>query len=784
MTWRRHSLLLIALIFHAAAFAATLDLTNAVVVTPSALSVPEQKAVTMLVDEVDKRTLVHWQVQTGMPSASRPAIQVTRSGRGPAEGYRLDVSASPPVVTITGNDARGVLFGIGHLLRTLHMRQGSVTTDSDVHVETAPHYRLRGHQLGYRPKTNSYDGWTVAMWEQYIRDLAVFGTNAIELIPPRSDDDADSPHFPLPPMRMMTEMSRIVGEYGLDTWIWYPAMDKDYSDPKTVQFALVEWGEVFRKLPHVDAVFVPGGDPGHTQPKYLMALLEQETQILRRYHPKAQMWVSPQSFDRQWLGEFIEILKREPAWLTGVVYGPQVRVSLHDLREAVPARYPIRNYPDITHSTHSQFAVPDWDLAYARTAGREPINPRPTDMRAIFHHEQPGTIGFLTYSEGCNDDVNKIVWSALGWDPAADIVKTLRDYARYFIGDGYADTFAQGLMALERNWRGPLLTNSGVDSTLAQFAEMETRASPRDKLNWRFQQALYRAYYDAYTRRRLLRDTAAEQAALDRLRDAGKSGSRAAVAASEAVLDQGAAEPVAGEWRARIFRYAEALYQSVRMQLSVPLYQAIGRDRGATLDSVDVRLNNRSWLKQRFTELLQLPGEPERLKAIDAILNWTNPGPGGFYDDLGDPARQPHLVRPVSYENDPAYLLSPMMGFARPTWGLEGWRTSWITDAESLFDAPLDMHYADLDLAAHYKIRIVYGGEKSPARVIRLVADGEYEIHPFQLIENLTAPMEFDIPPAATADGDLRLTWVKSPGLAGSGRGCQVAEVWLIRKNP
>ena len=94
---------------------------------------------------------------------------------------------------------------------------------------------LRGHQLGYRPKTNSYDAWTVPMWEQYIRDLAVFGTNAIELIPPRSDDADDSPHFPLPQMRMMAEMSRIANEYGLDVWIWYPALDKDYSDPKTVE---------------------------------------------------------------------------------------------------------------------------------------------------------------------------------------------------------------------------------------------------------------------------------------------------------------------------------------------------------------------------------------------------------------------------------------------------------------------------------------------------------------------------------------------------------------------
>src|SRR6516225_11326842 len=94
-----------------------------------------------------------------------------------------------------------------------------------------------------------------ARLEQYFRDLAVFGCNAIELIPPRSDDDADSPHFPRPPMEMMIGMSRLADELGLDVWIWYPAMDRDYAVPATVAFALREWGEVFRKLPRIDAVF-------------------------------------------------------------------------------------------------------------------------------------------------------------------------------------------------------------------------------------------------------------------------------------------------------------------------------------------------------------------------------------------------------------------------------------------------------------------------------------------------------------------------------------------------
>ena len=160
--------------------------------------------------------------------------------------------------------------------------------------------------------------------------MVIFGTNAVELIPPRSDDDDMSPHFHLSKIDMMAEMSRICAEYGIDVWIWYPAMDKDYSDPKTVEFALKEWTEIYRRLPRIDAIFVPGGDPGHTRPKDLMALLEKETGVLRRYHPKAQMWVSPQSFTREWTDEFLAILKnQQPAWLSGVVFGPQV---LHFLR--------------------------------------------------------------------------------------------------------------------------------------------------------------------------------------------------------------------------------------------------------------------------------------------------------------------------------------------------------------------------------------------------------------------------------------------------------------------
>jgi hypothetical protein len=774
MRWKLTFAAILLLVPRVAAQAPLLDLTDAAVATPAKLSPVEEKAVTMLIEEVEKRTQVRWQrLIIEKAPEGESSIIVGNAGTlnwlgKPAkllpEGFAIRAyrQENKGMVLVAGHDSRGLLFGVGYLLRKLHLSKGKVLLPAGLDITTAPHHPLRGHQLGYRPKTNSFDGWSLPLWEQYYRDLIVFGTNAIELIPPRSDDAKDSPHFPLPPMEMMVGMSKLADQYGLDVWIWYPAMDADYSDPKTVEFALKEWGEVFAKLPRIDAVFVPGGDPGHTRPKTLFALLEKQAANLKKYHPKAQLWVSPQSFDKKWMDEFLELVRAEPAWLAGVVHGPQVRMSIPALRQAIPKKYPIRNYPDITHSLRCQHPVPDWDAAFAVTQGREGINPRPRGMAEIFRADHQHTVGFITYSEGCNDDVNKLVWSALGWDPQADVLTVLRDYGRYFLGPKLTDTFAQGLLALEKNWQGPVLTNTGIQATLQQFQTLEKAATPQDKLNWRFEQALYRAYYDAYVRARLLYETQLEDEALGHLRDAKSLGSLLAMKEAEAVLDKAVLKRTAVDYRAKVFELAEALYQSIRMQLSVERYKAISVGRGANLNTIDYPLNNRVWLKLQFEEIRKLDTEAERLKLLDEIVNWTNPGPGGFYDDLGNPSAQPHLVRGAD---------GPLVHFEDRPKG----RKSWWDQALTLYDAPLKMHYEGLDPAAKYKVKAVYGG------AVRLVANDKSEIHP--LLNKTYQVVEFDLPPEATASGTLTLTWTRAPGGGGAGRGCQVAEVWLMRRD-
>ncbi len=799
------------------------DLSQATVVTAPHPGAREAKAVSMLVEEAERRSGIRWRVESGAmrpspltiyagtraswPSlGSRPASSRSGTEQLAADGYaiRTGSDAAGRWIAIAGADERGMLFGIGKLLRSIDYFPQRMSLDAArIEGASSPRYRLRGHQLGYRPKTNAYDAWDTAQWEQYYRDMIAFGTNAVELVPPRSDDGDDSPHFPLPKGRMMTEMSRLAGEYGLETWIWYPAMDKDYSKPETVDSALREWAAIFQTLPRVDAVFVPGGDPGHTQPQYLLALLEKQKQSLRRFHPNAQMWMSPQSFRAAWMEEFFDIVSRPDTqrWLDGVVYGPQSRLPLTELRRKLPERYPIRLYPDITHSVQCQYPVPDWDLAFALTEGREVINPRPEGEANILRRTIPGTIGFISYSEGCNDDVNKFVWSALGWNPDLPVIEALRDFARYFVGARETEGLAQGLLGLEANWRGPLATNDGVRGSLARFQDLERSASPSALESWRFQQALYRAYYDAYVQARLLDETAALNRAtgiLARVAEIGwtaqpldiggppsaspPNGLDPALLLDEAdrVLAQPLLNPANTEQRRRVAELGEALLQSIRMQLAVQRYQGEAVSRAANLETLDHPVTDVPYLRRQIASIRKLAGPNQQVEAIRALLSRTDPGPGGFYDELGNPANHPHLLPGPGSIEDPEFRASPLMGCDYPDELGDTAPIAWKHWAGSLFDAPLRMQYTNLDSQARYRLRVVYSGDQRRIK-IRLEANGKFEIHPFLLRAQPPAPQEFDIPAEATAAGRLDLAWTREPGLGGNGRGCTVAEVWLIR---
>lgn len=785
----------------------TLDVTHARVVNLVRNKQVLRRSLEVLQQEVKKRSGIQLPVLTSRPAAGIPTIvlvrendlvqlsaadrgQLTRMAAIGKDGFKLIVDEKQKTVWIAGKDARGLLYGVGRLLRKLEMRPGKLLVPGQLAIAESPRYPIRGHQLGYRPKTNAYDAFSVAQYDQYIRELALFGANSIEILPPRTDDDATSKHMKLPAIQMIGEQSRICAEYGLDVWMWYPNMGLNYTHPDSIQKELAERHQVFAAVPKLDALFVPGGDPGELEPDVLFAWLAKEAEVLHQYHPKAKIWVSPQVFrpTTAWFDAFYKQVNKAYPWFGGVVFGPWIKTPVDEIRKRVKPSIPIRHYPDITHNYASQYPVPHWDLAYAMTLGRESINPRPHDEKAIHNAFDAYGAGSISYSEGTNDDVNKFVWSDQDWNPQTPVIETLRDYARLFFGPAYTETGAQGLVALEQNWRGSLLTNESVDRTLVQWQALETGAPLALRQNPRFQMGLIRAYYDAYTRRRLLYETELEAQARDQLSEMKPGESMVAIQKARTILEKAWKEPILPAYRARCFALADSLFNSIGAQLTIERHGAVS-GRGNFIDNIDIPLNDSPWLLAQFEQMEKLPAEPERLQKINETLHRTDPGPGGFYDHFGAPESWYRVLSDVSWAKDPGNLRSPRtsfgVGLVGEEWvdeikatGFKGQVTprAWMKQAKALYDLPLKIKYTELDPSTTYRIRIAYTGRFRSR--MKLTTDDGSVIHDF--IQTGEQPIyEFDVPKAASADGTVTFIWNCGEGE----RGSQVTEIWLIRKN-
>ncbi len=752
-----------------------LDLTTATVVVPPDADGLWGQAAQVLIEEVADRTGVCWPLVGGGAGAAKPAVVFERRAAGASggtEGYRVETLDGE--VRLSGASPRALLFAAGALLRHLDMRAGGVRLPRPLQIDTAPRYPLRGHQLGYRPKNNTYDAWSPAQFDRYIRDLALFGGNTIELLPPRTDDADTNPLMRTPKEELLARVTETLRRYDLVSGLWYPLMAEDYVGAEGVAAELAAADAVFALCARLDYIFVPTGDPGHLAPEPLLAFLARLAAVLRQRHPGAEVWISAQGFAPPKLAELFSRLRNDaPDWLTGVVYGPWTACTLPEMRQAVPERYALRLYPDITHTMHCQFPAPDWDPAFMATLGREPINPQPRMQAEILRHHAPGTLGFVTYSEGANDDVNKFVWTALGWDPDADVGEVLRQYGRLLVGARHGEGVAQGLLALERNWAGPLVANTQVPVTLQQLQAIEAAATPEELGNWRLQSMLYRGYFDAYVRRRLIAAVAGAEQVRDWISRAPAVGADVAIAGARQALDRAADEPVAPHWRSRIHALGDALFGSIGMQLSVAKHGAANTERGANLDTLDVPLGDGPWLAAVLEDIATLPTEAERARALAELDHVHSPGPGGFLDDLGNPLAQPHLdTRPLPPHDlefqDSAWLV-PTFGTRRPANPPQP--VLWQTAAETLYGAPLVLSYDHLDPGTRYRVRVLYHGRYRAA--VSLEAGGVLLHGPLRPT-NPPAPVAFAVPQEATADGRLTLTWRLHEG-----RGVQVAAVWL-----
>lgn len=765
------------LLFSLSISAQVADLSKATIIASKNIPSPvRETAIRVLKEEIAQRTNI--QLREGDKIGNQPVIALVLSSEkefagsqvpinnadikpeNKPEGFRLvlDQSNGRKILWLIAADQRGIIFSIGQLLRTAELSHGKFLFDKKNEIATSPKYPIRGHQIGYRNTANSWDSWTMEQYEKYLRELALFGTNSIENIP--FHDGTNNPLMKYPRDVMNNKISEICHEYGLDHWDWIPA-DVDLSNPVKFKEELARHEEYYKNCPYLDGIFFPGGDPGSNHPKDVMPFLKAVTAKLKKYHPKATMWISLQGFSDEQVDYFYQYLDtNNPDWLTGVVTGPS-SPDLAATRFRLPKKYQHRHYPDLTHTVRCQYPTLNWDQGFALTEGREVCNPQPVYYAKIHNRYAPFTDGFLSYSDGVHDDVNKVTWSQMAWDPTRPVRDVLVEYARFFFGSAVAEAGADGILALERNWVGPTEENGGIDATYAFWKNLEIQHPELNK-NWRWQLLVMRSNYDVFVKRRKAYEQKLEKEANEVLLKAPELGAKKAMSMALELVNKGDKEPITNDLRAKIVNLCEALWQSIGLQTSVKKYQASGSERGAILDFIDYPLNNRWWLEDEFKKITKMASEKEKLARIEVIAKWENPGPGSYYDNVSDISKSSHVFTFSDDATDVAWWEG----------GLSRKRLS-----TQLFQNFPVLKYNDLDPNGRYLIRVA-GYREALLRV-----DGE-RVDPTIYNKGYEEFKEFPLNPKFVSDGKIDVTFDQPEESTLNWRErSKVTDVWLIKLN-
>ncbi|WP_338360032.1 hypothetical protein [Yeosuana marina] len=745
-----------------------------ILITPSLEAKFQETVMGVFKEEVEKRTGIEllqssdWNSKTLIVLAlskdvvlkeqSLPAHSKEKS-ECKKEGYRVlhQTIKGKDVLWIIGADFRGILYGIGKTLRIAEMSKGKIRIATKIDIAESPKYEIRGHQFGYREKANSWDSWTVEQFDQHFREQVLFGANSFENIP--FQENKPSVHFKYDPRMMEVEMSKICATYDADYWVWTPAI-KDLTKPGNYKEALEEQEDLYARCPKLDGVFVPGGDPGKNHPSVLIPYLEDLLKIIHKYHPKAGLWVSLQGFNEEKINYFFKYVREnKPDWLTGLVNGPG-SPPLDIERAMLPEKYQYRFYPDITHTIRCQYPVANWDQGFALTLGREPCNPQPVDYAKFFRRDMVFTDGFITYSDGSHDDVNKVIWSQLGWDPNKDIKTILEEYTRFYFGYKVAKISTLGILDLEENWRGSLRYNRSIKKTLALWEKLEEENSGLNKHNWRWQQLVMRAYYDAYIQERLIYEQNLEKEANNILVSARKIGTYEAMNKSLEKVQMADSVFVAVNLKKKVFEYAEALFHSIGAQTSVLKYHASDAERGAILDLIDYPLNNRLWLEDEFEKIKHLKTEDEKLKKLELIRTYEAPGKGSFYDNISS-VNAKHVT---SRTDDAIDYLWENNGLSRKRLSTQ------------LFQFTPELEYEGLEFNTNYIIRVTGYGEAL------LRANGEH-LKPIKYEKEYGEFKEFYLPQALVKNGKLKITFDKpNEEHLNWRKQSRVTDVWILKQ--
>lgn len=407
-----------------------------------------------------------------------PALTLALDATLPAEGYALR-DAADGGLALAGADPRGLVYGIGRLLR-----EGEFTAQGWIpgawRGADQPALPVRGIYFA----THFHNYYHVAPIEEvqrYVQQLALWGINVVavwfDMHHFRGIDDPAAQAM-LERLRAILQAARDVG---LDTALTTianegyddspPELRADWtsghngyhhppgghyhrelcpSQPGAVELEL-RWAaerlEAFSDV-GIDYLWLwPYDQGGCTCPQCapwgangLLKMAQPLARQFKEHQPQGKVLLSTWYFDHFIQGEweaFDEALPRRCPWADYLIVDDAVDLfPPYPRRHGPPGGLPMVGFPEV-----SMFANWPW--------GGYGANPYPARLQRYWDEAGSLLSGGFPYSEGIYEDLNKVLCAGLYWDPVRPVQDTLRAYLAYEFGPEHADDLSKAVAAME-----------------------------------------------------------------------------------------------------------------------------------------------------------------------------------------------------------------------------------------------------------------------------------------------------------------------------------------------
>lgn len=452
-----------------------------------------------------------------------------------AEGYCIE--DAPGGVRIVGNDARGLLYGIGKFLRACRFDDGVFTPGAwrGVSVPTRA-FRTIYFATHFH---NFYHAAPINEVTRYIEDLALWGYNGLcvwfDMHHFQGIDDPAAQAM-LARLRALLQAAKAldlrvgivdVGNEGYanspeELRAEWRTGDNDYTGklshyhvelcpnkPGAKELLLRWFDEIYAQFQEIGLDFLtiwPYDQGGCTCTQCkpwgangFLSMAEAMAATFRARFPQAEIIVSTWLLEHFIAGEWAALhraLGDRATWLTYLMVDTFVFCPFpeYPLTHGVPGGVPMLNFPEI-----SMHAAMPW--------GGYGASPYPRRLQEVWNSSKHALAGGFPYSEGIFEDLNKAVYVQFYWeDRPAD--ETIREYCGYYFGEEHVvplsrvielleDTLPRDVLRGEDPARITMAHPDGAVEAFALMQQIEPRLTPQARASWRWQLLYLRTLIDA-----------------------------------------------------------------------------------------------------------------------------------------------------------------------------------------------------------------------------------------------------------------------------------------------